>query len=323
MSLDSINLLTTLDEGVFGLTFFLAPDYFWNPVDGVLPSFAQMTEPESNHLDTITRIALMGSGATMLSFLLFHLLFLKGEADKRVFLRVKLVAYLARLVLFVHTALHPSEMLNREFFAFAAMATAGMILWILTALLNTNVVGSDKMKKATMADFLGLFQIGYALLWAIILIVSPTGLSPDGAIPYVLQTETEENSFDALQLVAFRFQGANLLCVAVLLWDYPPPESLSNWGLSYSFLYWLVFLIGSLDETGILNKSAYIGQLLLQSFVFVWALCVDEINETKPESDLKKSEGKEDPVPELTYEDRVIREVAIGSLHVLERDKTC
>jgi len=283
MSLDSINLLTTLDQGLFGLTLFLAPNYFWNPVDGLFPSFAKATALESNLFDTLTRMFLMGSGATMTSFLLFHLFFMKNETDKTTFLHVKLVAYLARFVLFVHTAFfNPSEMLNKEFFAFAASATGGMVLWTLDALLCTSAVKHKPHKatnRRTASALFGLSRLTFTLLCAIILIFFPVMLSPKGALPFVLQISTEDDNFDALQLVAARFQGTNLLCVAALLWDFPdpPPKDLTYWSFIYSFLYWLVFLIGCLDETGILSKKAYIGQLSVQSAIFAVALQVDEI----------------------------------------------
>jgi hypothetical protein len=72
-----------LEEGLFGLLFFLAPDYFFNPQDGVLPLHAiTKTYMETNHADKTMQICLAGAGASMLTLFVFRVGLAKTKIKK-------------------------------------------------------------------------------------------------------------------------------------------------------------------------------------------------------------------------------------------------
>ena len=90
-SLDISNIITSAGKGACGITLLFAPDYFWNPQDGVLRSlgFFPKTGLESNHFDFSSQINWRLIGASFLGVALGHFL-MKEEADKRRFMRLKI-----------------------------------------------------------------------------------------------------------------------------------------------------------------------------------------------------------------------------------------
>ena len=275
MSLDFINLLTTLHQGLLGLALYLAPDYFWNPDDGILPSLATRTSLESNHFTKMDKLVLMGSGATMLSFLIFHLFFMKDEADKRTFMRVKLVSYIAKLVLLAHTAfVNESDMFNKEFLALITAVHFCAVLWLSAALFTTKPPKKDRQVVRTkQAQFINLFTIVYTVFWATILMFATELLSPSGPFPFTAKTGTDDNTFDALQIFVRRFEGTNLICTLAYIWNFSTtPDQMEKLNRTDMLLYTLVFVLGALDTTGFCHTKVYTMQLLFHLIAIVGTL---------------------------------------------------
>jgi len=307
MSLDFVNLLTTLDQGLLGLTLFVAPDYFWNPADGLLPSFATKTALESNHFAAGDKVALMGSGATMLSFLIYHFFFMKSEADKRVFMRVKLFGFMAKLILFAHTAfVNESDMFNKPFFAFFTAVKLYSALMLSTALLTTKPGKEEPFTLPKGTQLAMLFSLVYTLFWASVLTFFPNTVSPNGSLPFIAKTGMEDNSFDDLQTFLIRFEGANMFCVLAFLFKMTTtPLQVDKLGDVCGLLWAFVFLKGVLDTSGLCNRKVYALQLLFHLVVTYttsssWGPC--KVQKTVPKKAAMKKEGKPVPVPELATE---------------------
>jgi hypothetical protein len=126
------DILAFLEEGLFGLTLYLAPDFFYNPANGVvLPLFHPIvkTSLETNHLDVPSQIALCVFGATILTGFLSRLFLCKTPKQRTLLAKMKLLSGLAKLPVWVHVAwINPDDI-------FAQNVWIAMIFFKITSLL--------------------------------------------------------------------------------------------------------------------------------------------------------------------------------------------
>lgn len=282
MSLDFINTFTSIKEGIFGFTFWAAPDYFYNPVTGVLPILfrkeALLTVDESfgsddaAMLDPVTRIGLMGTGATMFTYFLYHMQF-HEDRDVRVFCRAKLFLALFRFAFLTYTLFSDeSGVFVKETLAALAVCNLYSAIWLAAALWTTPVDPEMKNVKSTKREVLAsLLSITYVVPFALIMIAFTQELGPAGKLSFIKKTGTIDGQMGPSQMFVFRLEGACLanhlfLLVEVLLGFSKTIIKLSLLGLS---LFTTVLWTGAMDDSGFLDRKSYAVNFLFHAAIIV------------------------------------------------------
>jgi hypothetical protein len=280
-SLDISNIITSVGKGACGVTLLFAPDYFWNPQDGVLRSlgfFPKTGLIESNRFDFCSQINWRFIGASFLALALSHFL-MKEEADKRRFIRMKIAMSLTMLVLAISKVfVNPPELLGRPFVRFLGATSLlqilglGAVLYRLKPIKTTTKKAEEERAPPAVVLLMGCFFL-YTLFFALMLCVKPDMFAPGGAMAYDVKIEEEGDAMDEMVEFTTRFQGA---CVCA--WLVPTMETIVNptihnvrkccqFAAIVGALYTFCFLFGVFDTTGHAIKNAYIIQTAVEVVV--------------------------------------------------------
>jgi hypothetical protein len=278
--LDISNIITSVEKGIFGLTFLLVPDYFWNPQDGVLSSlgFFPKTGLESNHIDVGSQIGLRLVGANLLALALGHFI-MKEEADKRRFIRLKISMSLTILVLaFSKIFLNPPELLGKPFVGSLAAMSLLQILGLGTMLyglkpIKTTIKKTEEERAPPAFVVLLGFLFLYTLFFVLMLCFKPDIFSPEGAMAFAVKIEEEGDAkYEIVEFTA-RLQGACLCAFLVPTMETIVDPTIHNvrkccqLAAIVCALYTFGFMFGVFDTTGHSIKNVYILQTAVQVVV--------------------------------------------------------
>ena len=223
-----VNLVSSLDHAVLGLTLVLYPNAVW--LQKTLTSHVLLNEQQGTQSSTasnptvafeemysdLSMIAFMGAGTTLLSVFLYHVMYLHDQREERVLLRLKMVNYICQFLLTLRSMALTTAPGPRYFFrnvntwllARLVVDTA-MMLWLGISLHCTKTrKASLKFKSVQMAVFLELAY--YGSIAYILLASSSESSTGDDKTPFWKEDIA----------VAFSWQGVHLLAMMlVLLWN--------------------------------------------------------------------------------------------------------
>lgn len=317
-----LNYLTTAICGFLGWTLLTDPDYFWGPVDGVMPyKFARplLPAPATLHLDAATKCHLQGVGALMLAyFVLTPLCQPRTTYHTKATLRLKLIFYAWHTAFFVQYGwmVAPDPLLVQAFFRGMAVLTGSLTLALVGALRDASVPsGPTATTTAPAKRLVSLLVAPYVLPWALLFLWAPQQLSPAGRLPFFVASPS--SSFDALQQCAFALDGIHLLATfqwhVDTVWHATPLAWYHVWP---ALLYTWPLVNAVRDPTGYVDRSKYrvLLGLHLAFVVLVWqTLTVPPLPEKKPKVvgtvKLYKTEAVHTSIiiPPLTEEEKVTK----------------
>jgi hypothetical protein len=315
-SLDISNIITSVEKGVYGLTLFFAPDYFWNPQDGVLRSLGFITKTglESNHIDFCSQINLRLVGANCLGIALGHFL-MKEEADKRRFIRLKIAMSLTILVLTLSKLfVDAPELLGKPFVGFLAASSLLQIVGLGTVLYSLKpIVTIKKTEERAPPAFVVLLGVLflYTLFFGLLLFGKPDMFAPGGPMAYDVKIEEEGDAMHEIVEFTTRLQGACVCAFLVPTMETIVDPTIHNVGKTCQLaaipnvLLTFVLLLGVFDTTGHAIKNAYTIQTAVELVVVVLiakgALLASFLDQEKVSFANKAPE--EAPVPALAVEE--------------------
>lgn len=168
-SLDFVNLVTTIEFGALGLTFYVAPDYFWNPQDGLFRTlgFITKTQLESNHLGFVSQLNLRNVGANFLGVSLTYFI-LQDEADTRILMKLKIAMFATLLIpFFYNTFVLHQDTFGKRFLLFATAFKVAHIWWCAKALLQSKPIptAAKPTTPERAPSLVSILVLGYTLIW--------------------------------------------------------------------------------------------------------------------------------------------------------------
>jgi hypothetical protein len=259
--------LQSLEELLFGLPLFLAPDYFFNPDDGllVLRPFHH-TSLASDHLDVATQISLAGAGASMLTFFFTRLLLVETKSEKILFSRMKLVNDLLLLPVIVHSAFFDkSGIFDQQTFTMLA----DFKLLCIALNLGSHRRHLDGQRTTNGYSMAARLVLLYCLPVGILLYALPGFFAPGKSLAsYYTKTPLEQNTFDALEKFAIRFEGSQIVGFLPLYWEATKMTNFAyKTGVIFMVLYLFVFMRGILDRSGYCDLEVWKGNFVLHLVV--------------------------------------------------------
>lgn len=306
--------LEVAEELLVGLPLFVAPDYFFNADDGFVPFRPfHHTSLQSDHLDIATQISLAGAGASMLTILCARFFLSRSSAENAIIPRMKLISHLLLLPVLVNSAFFEyNDFIDRKIFL---LFTNWKLFSILCNFFSIERVES-KGRQVMNGQSLGAQVIfWYALPIALFLYIAPEIFQPESTFKsysYYLKTPLEDNTFDAVEKFAIRFEGSQIIGFIPLFWDASKITSFSfKTGLTFMSFYIFVFMRGVTDHTGTANLEVWKGNFVLHLFVIslAWNLKRTKLEsfislKTYPHVDESREESKDgDPsiLPDLLH----------------------
>jgi hypothetical protein len=307
-----VDVATSLDAGVTGLTMLVAPHFFWSPSTGLFAAAytvaATEGEEKPESLDMPSKFLMMGIGACLLNLLIYHLFFLKDDRDEVVFLQFKLANYAAQSAVLVHTLLFqdPPVVEGERFFSntflwLATIKTTAMMVWIIRSLSRRTTtsfaaaaMSTPSQQKTTGLVAANLLAVTYCIFFAVLLTFYPNTLfSPVGTMPFYVG---QKEGFTNLQAFLCRLEGAHMMTCAVLLKDMNRlPLQIFELCFTAEALYLLVFVMGAVDPTGApINEQMYWRQIAVQVIVMAleWIMASSALITKKKIVSLDKSKMK-------------------------------
>jgi hypothetical protein len=258
-----LNYLTSAICGVLGWTLYVAPDFFWGPMDGIMAfKFARALAPvpSTHHFDAATRCGLQGVGGFMLAFFVLTPLCdpLQNTFHTKAVLRTKLIFYAWHVVFFWYYGwiAKSNYLLIRPFFRGMALLKAGLTLWLALALRYDSSLPTGPIATSTEAAKRLLGVTGpYLLPWAALFLVAPNELSPMGR----LSMYSGDAPFNDLQTCIFAFEGIHLVaCVQWMMVNGVQHGTHLNWShILPPLLYTWSFICGLVDKTGYVDRPKY------------------------------------------------------------------
>lgn len=214
-----VNLFSSIDHAILGLTLVLYPNPFWlektlkTPADDANDNATTAFEDLSSDL---SMIATMGTGTLFLAVFLYHVFYLHDYRDEQVLLRLKMVNYVCQLLLTVRSAVvyAPTPWLMRRL-----IVDLVMTLWLARTLYHS-ALGQTRanFKSVQMAV---LLESAYYISIGYIAFNAPAKTQESLDAGETTGSSAMMNPFwknDAL--VAFSWQGIHLFAMLiVLLWN--------------------------------------------------------------------------------------------------------
>lgn len=311
------NAASSVVLGVVGATLFFAPDYFWNPEDGVLPIPQLVTdEALDHHFDAPTKIRFRASGAVMLGAALYHMFFLNdGEkgAEERAFLRYKMGLFASHSVIMLHTAFYipyTEIFFDQKLLIILAFIKSCFVLWLGVALARSEHPREPIMKEFSSGSLALLLSMAYYIPYAVMLIWTPDIFSAHGALHYYVERPSsllasaydisdKTSGFNIMQTFTSRYAGASFLPYLTFLLDlFTVPLHVVQLIMVGMCLIVAVIITALTDPSGVASKKAYGMALLVHSLVLfaVWKLAHSK--KAKPNSTTKLYRPEEKLVSE-------------------------
>jgi hypothetical protein len=302
------------EEGIMGLFLWVAPDYFFNPENGVVPLRGLFrTSMESNHLDKASEICLAGAGASLLGLVLARLFLAETRAEKMALEKMKLTADFATLPLLIQNAFFDhSGIFNHQLFMLFVIIKSLNVLTQLAAMSSWKGVKKEENKEESHMVMSGPSTAAfvaalYSAPFAVLLYLYPGLFAPGATFAYYSQTPLEDNTFDALATWCLRYEGACLLAFIPLLWECGRlPRFALRSGLWTLALYAFVFNRGAVDKTGYADTRTYKATLILHLTLTAVMLKLSKAKFEKVifegNSASASQTGKEDVDPHLSSE---------------------
>ena len=276
------SLLITAWPLSWGLMNFIAPDYFFNPKDGVL-SFASFVKKGSAHdarIDSINRIECMAFGVQLLTMSLMQIFVTNDSTTKKALLHLKFYMHVLILSLCIYTAtgngmvVDEDSMLDPKITYFWIGTHFTICLTLVTDMIRYGA----KSKRPTLyirnpATFSHLTLIAIQLLYlgtfVAIKLFYPGTLGPNGVLPFFFTPVSPDydntaHGFDEFGLFLSHLEGiyfaAYCLSLLELLMNDRTVERI-RWQNQYyalsTTLYTVLFLRGAFEESTILNRPMF------------------------------------------------------------------
>lgn len=250
--------------GILGFTLFVDPDFFWNPVDGVMPfKFTRDTFLESNHLDESTKFSLRGSGSFMFTACFLAPLFAsKAMMESKAALRHLSIRFAAHACCFAYATWDANPQLVTPFFAIMTLVKAIPALWLWRASHDDKLPDAPKSQEPRLSKQLFYVTLVWVLPWALVLCFRPDEFAPKGRLPLVHHSEFTQ--FDGLQKFAHCFLGTHYLAALVIEYDKMVNHIQLGWDsvVSLAANAW-AFVPALCDTTGYIDIPKYTAVLVL------------------------------------------------------------
>lgn len=303
-------LVQVAEELIIGLPLFVSPDSFFDTDNGLslLRPFRH-TSLDSGHLDIATQISFAGAGASMLTFLICRLLVAKTNAEKAFVSKMKLINDLMFLPVIIHAALFED---SGFFDPPVLMMLANFKLFSIVFNLNSLRVRTGSQRTTNGYSMGARVILLYCIPVGILLYVFPGFFAPGAASePFYTETPFGNDSFDALETFAIRFEGSQLLGFLPLLWDATKMNQFAyKTGIIFMVFHLFVFVRGMLDRSGYCDLNVWKGNFLLHLVVMsiAWNLSRTKFEDfsplkTYPHIREAKQQSIETVVPDLKTEE--------------------
>lgn len=290
-----------LELTILGLTFFLNPDYFWNPINGVFKSFTSMTEDMvqvdlDDKIDDGTYYLFMSFGAGLLGIgsmysLCGHDLLLRKEI-----LKAKLWVTALPACINIHAAFFADleEGINKQVIAFWGGLNLSNALWVLSDIVRLSKKGRDHVHrtKATplhmMTLILDMMSTGF---WAYCLLLNPGVLEPGKTFSLATATTKDDNTFTDFDIFSMRWAAVPLLAftlcmleVAVFDRSVEAIRSNNKFALVCSTFYQINFLcIFFFGSDYYIDKTTTLVNVLVNAFLAIFIFtCGPNVFEPSP-----------------------------------------
>lgn len=204
-----VNLFSSIDHAILGLTLVLYPNAFW--LEKALDTTT--TTAFEDLSSDLSMIATMGTGTLFLAVFLYHVFYLHDYRDEQVLLRLKMVNYICQLLLTVRSAIMyaPTPWLMGRL-----VVDLAMTLWLAHTLFHSAFAKTRTSFKSVQTAV--LLETAYYLSIGYIAFNAPAKIQqPDAGETGSVVMKPFWKS-DAL--VAFSWQGIHLFAMLlVLLWN--------------------------------------------------------------------------------------------------------
>ena len=316
MKIDAVSTVLVGEYLFFGLTLFTNADYFWNPEDGLFRciSYVQQTELESNHLDPIAQVIATLHATGLLSLALLFLV-ARDTMTKNDALRTALYNSLLLFLVFAHAFIFiRNKYLNIPIVGLYTGVFFTHTLWLFTKVLRQ--ASTKDILKRTPARFPHLVGIAIAVIFLGFLgladLLDPHIHDPGKSLPFFNKTTLPNNKRDGLAIFMSHIQGAFLLTFAfsaleVLTFDRSVERI--RWSCKRSAalfaLYVVVHIRAALDDTGYINKSAWVRAVVELSLFLLGSIMLGFYGAVNTKRDIATKETTIDSsgIPELATED--------------------
>lgn len=248
---------------MFGSTLYAAPNYFWGP-NGLQPTIWKKTCLESNDLDPITINYERFLGASILTLVLSHFLFLRRRDHLAMasFTRMCIACHLACFVVFAKVVLDDSgsfQQVPHVLYAATSLVLASMLFVSLRSIPSKICALAKPSRIQGAANIITAFYAGMFCVARIF------GGASHAFFP---RTPIEKNKFDVVMNTAAHMVGASLVPFAYGC-------AVEGW-TSPAFVHKMACLYGVLTLPlaflGAQNVSGYASQEVFAAFTIIHTL---------------------------------------------------